>query len=84
METGDCLQVLEGHTDEIFSAAFNYEGDTIITGSKVRRKRNGPRPEQTPARVKATPCAVGQHVPNLEKLRETTDEKTRPASAFGE
>ena len=27
-------QVLEGHTDEIFSAAFNYEGDTIITGSK--------------------------------------------------
>ena len=28
------LQVLEGHTDEIFSAAFNYEGDTVITGSK--------------------------------------------------
>jgi dynein assembly factor with WDR repeat domains 1 len=28
------MQVLEGHTDEIFSAAFNYEGDTIITGSK--------------------------------------------------
>ncbi|RYY85909.1 hypothetical protein EON63_06680 [archaeon] len=27
-------QVLEGHTDEIFSCAFNYEGDTIITGSK--------------------------------------------------
>ena len=26
--------MLEGHTDEIFSAAFNYEGDTIITGSK--------------------------------------------------
>ena len=34
VESGDCLQVLEGHTDEIFSAAFNYEGDTIITGSK--------------------------------------------------
>ena len=34
VETGDCKQVLEGHTDEIFSAAFNYEGDTIITGSK--------------------------------------------------
>ena len=33
-ETGDCLQVLEGHTDEIFSCAFNYDGDTIITGSK--------------------------------------------------
>ena len=26
------MQVLEGHTDEIFSCAFNYEGDTIITG----------------------------------------------------
>lgn len=25
---------MEGHTDEIFSCAFNYEGDTIITGSK--------------------------------------------------
>ncbi len=50
VETGDCLQVrtnifpllyrysdwqiLEGHTDEIFSCAFNYCGDTIITGSK--------------------------------------------------
>lgn len=56
-DTGDCLQILEGHTgkfifsyllffflfylnifflflDEIFSCAFNYEGDTIITGSK--------------------------------------------------
>jgi WD40 repeat protein len=26
--------VLSGHEDEIFSCAFNYEGDTIITGSK--------------------------------------------------
>ena len=25
---------MEGHEDEIFSCAFNYEGDTIITGSK--------------------------------------------------
>ena len=33
-DSGDCLQVLEGHTDEIFSCAFNYDGDTIITGSK--------------------------------------------------
>ena len=31
-ETGNCKQVLEGHTDEIFSCAFNYEGNTIITG----------------------------------------------------
>jgi len=26
--------VLEGHTDEIFSCSFNYEGDVIITGNK--------------------------------------------------
>jgi dynein assembly factor with WDR repeat domains 1 len=34
VETGECLQILEGHIDEIFSCAFNYEGDTVITGSK--------------------------------------------------
>lgn len=28
------VQKLEGHGDEIFGCAFNYEGDTIITGSK--------------------------------------------------
>lgn len=32
--TSTAAQILEGHTDEIFSCAFNYEGDTIITGSK--------------------------------------------------
>lgn len=26
VDTGECLQTLEGHTDEIFSCAFNYEG----------------------------------------------------------
>ncbi len=30
---GTCLEVLDGHTDEIFSCAFNYDGHTIITGS---------------------------------------------------
>ncbi|GAB5576058.1 dynein assembly factor with WDR repeat domains 1 isoform X1 [Prionailurus iriomotensis] len=30
-QTGQCLQVLEGHTDEIFSCAFNYKGNIIIT-----------------------------------------------------
>lgn len=25
---------LKGHEDEIFSIAFNYQSDTIITGSK--------------------------------------------------
>jgi dynein assembly factor with WDR repeat domains 1 len=34
VDTGAELQRLEGHEDEIFSYAFNYEGDTIITGSK--------------------------------------------------
>uniref|UniRef100_A0A3B3HJD7 Dynein assembly factor with WDR repeat domains 1 n=1 Tax=Oryzias latipes TaxID=8090 RepID=A0A3B3HJD7_ORYLA len=33
VQTGGCLQILTGHTLEIFSCAFNYEGDTIITGS---------------------------------------------------
>lgn len=33
-DSGDIIQRLEGHTDEIFSAGYNYEGDTIITGSK--------------------------------------------------
>ena len=34
-ETGVCKQILEGHTDEIFSCAFNYEGNTIITGKLI-------------------------------------------------
>lgn len=33
-ETGECLQVLAGHTDEVFSCTFNYAGTSIITGSK--------------------------------------------------
>ncbi|EPQ17849.1 WD repeat-containing protein 69 [Myotis brandtii] len=33
-QTGQCLQVLRGHTDEIFSCTFNYKGNIIITGSK--------------------------------------------------
>lgn len=31
---GNELQTLVGHTDDIFSGAFNYHGDIIITGSK--------------------------------------------------
>ena len=34
-ETGMEKQVLEGHSDEIFSCAFNYEGNTIITGRPI-------------------------------------------------
>jgi len=37
-ETGEELQILEGHSDEIFSSAFNYEGDIIITGIEKGRK----------------------------------------------
>jgi dynein assembly factor with WDR repeat domains 1 len=35
VNTGECVQVLDGHSDEIFSCAFNYNGDTIITGVVV-------------------------------------------------
>jgi dynein assembly factor with WDR repeat domains 1 len=31
VESGKCIKVLEGHTDEVFSCSFNYEGDTILT-----------------------------------------------------
>ena len=34
VDTGTCKQVLEGHKEEIFSCAFNYDGNTIITASK--------------------------------------------------
>ncbi len=34
VDTGVCQQVLEGHKEEIFSCAFNYEGNTIISASK--------------------------------------------------
>lgn len=34
VQTGQCLQVLEGHTDEIFSCAFNYKGNIVITGKE--------------------------------------------------
>jgi dynein assembly factor with WDR repeat domains 1 len=33
-ESGQCRQTLEGHKEEIFSCAFNYDGNTIITESK--------------------------------------------------
>ena len=35
VNTGECVQVLDGHSDEIFSCAFNYNGDTIITGAAL-------------------------------------------------
>ena len=34
VETGECKQVLDGHKEDIFSCAFNYDGSTIITASK--------------------------------------------------
>lgn len=33
--TGQNMQVLEGHTDEIFSCSYNYEGNIIITGKAL-------------------------------------------------
>jgi WD40 repeat protein len=29
-DSGACLQTMEGHTDEIFSCAFNYEVRAVI------------------------------------------------------
>ncbi len=34
VNTAECVQVLDGHSDEIFSCAFNYNGDTVITGAR--------------------------------------------------
>ncbi|XP_017790200.1 PREDICTED: dynein assembly factor with WDR repeat domains 1-like [Habropoda laboriosa] len=34
VKSGCCIQVLDGHTDDVFSCAFSYDGDTIITASK--------------------------------------------------
>lgn len=31
---GKCIQVLEGHTDEVFACRYNYMGDKIFTASK--------------------------------------------------
>lgn len=32
--TNDCLQILDGHSDEVFSCAFSYYGDSVVTASK--------------------------------------------------
>ena len=65
--------MLEGHTDEIFSAAFNYEGDTIITGSKDRPRPNpNPNPNPTP---KLTPS------PNRNLTVTLTLTRTTPAAS---
>ena len=32
--SGKCVKVLEGHTDEVFAGAFNYDGDLILTCGK--------------------------------------------------
>ena len=50
--------MLEGHEDEIFSCAFNYEGDTIITGSKDNTCRIWR--DQTMMSDKDTPQFQGQ------------------------
>lgn len=33
-DSSRCLQTLSGHTDDVFSCAYSYNGDTIITASK--------------------------------------------------
>ena len=65
-ETGNCKQVLEGHTDEIFSCAFNYEGNTIITGRLgfcvwgcvCKRKMTMMRSSAVPLTTRGTPSSL--------------------------
>ncbi|RHY61240.1 hypothetical protein DYB26_004834 [Aphanomyces astaci] len=33
-QTGECLQVLRGHEDQVFAAHFAYDGATVVTASK--------------------------------------------------
>lgn len=33
-DTGECVQELKQHTDQVFSAKISYLGDTILTASK--------------------------------------------------
>ena len=40
--SGECVQVLEGHSDEIFSCAFNYDANAIITGLLPARGETTP------------------------------------------
>lgn len=34
VKSGDCLQTLTGHTEEVFACALNYEGNMMVTGAK--------------------------------------------------
>ncbi len=34
VQEGTCVKTLEGHSDEVFAALFNYTSDVILTGSK--------------------------------------------------
>ncbi|RYG48645.1 hypothetical protein EON67_07405 [archaeon] len=56
------MQKLEGHTDEIFSCAFNYEGDAIITGSKDNTCRYVTTPLRAHCARYARPCCSGVHM----------------------
>jgi len=32
-QTGECIRILEGHADIVFSAAFNNEGSMVVLSS---------------------------------------------------
>lgn len=34
VRSGNCVQILDGHTDEVFSSIFSYCGKKVITASK--------------------------------------------------
>lgn len=34
VRSGNCVQILDGHNDEVFSSIFSYCGKKVITASK--------------------------------------------------
>lgn len=34
VKTGQCTQILTGHSEEVFSAVFSYDGEYLITCGK--------------------------------------------------
>ena len=37
VETGECLKVMEGHTNWVFSVAVSGDGKRVVSGSGTRR-----------------------------------------------
>lgn len=64
------VQVLEGHTDEIFSCAFNYEGDFVITGRWAGGRSGWVQELRAVVGGEAAPCSCSPAQWNGEQLRQ--------------